>query len=219
MIVNKILHDLAEKTNAVSFILYKDINSSDLDIYIVCKTGTPSFTSYLVDGRWIEVFIDDESTVDRKIENSDEIAINFLRTFEFYSGDINKMEFYRMRAIEKAECFSISQDRRLLIQYRIHTLYTKLVGDKESDRLIKCAMVYPLAQLILINNCIIPESPKEWVNQIRKISNNPLKELFFLLMEDMISNEGLEELVKYSLDGYKPFSISYNDTHNLTFIV
>ncbi|MGU9544576.1 hypothetical protein [Bacillus cereus] len=189
---------LAIKTNSVS-------DSSDIDIYCIVKDNVKSSLHFFYDNNkiWNEIFIDNVTDVKRKIENVDEICINFLCDFPLIYGKEESIYNIIKLAEKKKRNYEIPLKRKKIIEYRIKVSASKLLNkkynlSKEQRQFLLNTINYPLIQLIFDYYKIFPKSPKLWIEQFRE--NIPAKDYqdIKLLLNGEISDEVLEGvLAKY----------------------
>lgn len=147
-------------------------NSSDIDIY--CVTTGKSFVNFFYNDKheWVELFVDNIFDVYKKINNVDEIAINFIREFKFVFGDHKiYLELFNKTSL-LVENYHLPQHRKNLLKYRIKVLLSKYIKPDTINHLaqenfIINAISYPLIQLILEYYAIFPSSPKRWILQLQ----------------------------------------------------
>lgn len=177
---------------------YKKKNSSDVDIY--CVTTGRSFVNIFYDEKygWIEIFSDNINDVYKKIENVDEIAINFINEMDYIYGD--KSLFLELAAKIKIviENYQIPEKRKNIIKYRIKTLLSKYLNPDDATNLLQQKFIvnslsYPVLQLALEYYNIFPSSPKRWLSQLEfGIPKEDFKEI-----EDFLNNiDGLNTVKK-----------------------
>lgn len=147
-------------------------NTSDIDIYCITTGKSSAHLFYNESKVWIELFIDNLSDVHKKIENFDEIAINFIREMDFIYGDKDLFVELRAKTEQYALNYKIPEKRKNIIKYRIKVLLSKYLNpDKESteiqSKFILNSLTYPLIQLILEHYNIFPSSPKRWILQLK----------------------------------------------------
>lgn len=196
--------------------------SSDIDIY--CVTTGKSFVElfYNSESQWVELFVDNISDVNKKINNVDEIAINFIRELQFDFGD--KDEYLKLyektsRIIQK---YNLPTHRKNLLKYRIKVLLSKYVREDiknaDQDNLIINSMSYPLIQLVLEYHNIFPSSPKYWVLQLQ--NNLPPDE--FKTISRFLSHQCNKEEVVILCEKYAgnlgPIHIEKENNNDTTFL-
>lgn len=150
----------------------KASNSSDIDIYCITKGESSVQLFYNEKCEWVELFIDNISDVYKKIENVDEIAINFIRELKFVSG--NQKVYSELLAMTSAvvEDYRLPPYRRNLLKYRVKVLLSKYLKpeaelNQAQQYFILNAISYPLIQLVLEHYNIFPSSPKRWLLQLQ----------------------------------------------------
>lgn len=146
-------------------------NSSDVDIY--CVTTGKSFVECFYDEKhkWTELFVDNIFDVHKKIENVDEIAINFIRELKFAFGNYEAYSEMLQKATLRAENYSLPSYRKNLLKYRVKVLLSKYTNpdavNLAQQNFIINSISYPLIQLVLESNRIFPSSPKRWLLQLQ----------------------------------------------------
>ena len=147
-------------------------NSSDIDIYCITKGKSSVELFYNEKNEWVELFIDNILDVFKKIENVDEIAINFIRELKFVFGDQELYSNLLTKTSSVAESYQLPLDRRNLLKYRIKVLLSKYLKpeaevNQAQQHFILNAISYPLIQLVLEYHNILPSSPKRWLIQLQ----------------------------------------------------
>lgn len=202
---------------------HRNGDSDDIDIY--CITKGKSFVRLFKDvsGNWVEIFVDNISDVYKKIENQDEIAINFIYEMDFMYGDKDLYENLRIKAYEKIKNYSIPEKRKCLLRYRIKVLFSKYIFSKKmrdefQARFILNAINYPLVQLIMEANGIFPSSPKRWISQLKE----NLSSKDFLMVQTLINGtieyETLKELCQKYTQDLNLIEIDKSTNNETTFI-
>src|SRR5882724_2920607 len=87
-------------------------NSSDIDIYCVTTGKSSVELFYNEKHEWTELFIDNITDVYKKIENVDEIAINFIRELKFVAGNREVYSELLRRASAVAESYHLPPNRK-----------------------------------------------------------------------------------------------------------
>ncbi|MGN7765834.1 hypothetical protein [Paenibacillus sp. 22594] len=163
--------------SSVLFITSQHKDSYDIDIYCVVKAGHSSFHLFQdEDGRWIELFVDSKKGMLRKINNVDEICINFITEMNLIYGDRVYFDEIYNRAFDKKKSYKLPEERKVLIKYRIKVLASKLHSTPadNQEHFILNALTYPLIQLILDEYSIFPASPKKWIIQLKEALPLPI---------------------------------------------
>lgn len=151
----------------------KKSNSSDIDIYCITTEESSVHLFYNEENEWVEIFLDSISDVYKKIENIDEISINFIRELRLEFGD-NDL-YYKL--IAKTDIivgnYCLPSKRKNLLKYRVKVLLSKYINPEPEQSItqqhfILNAITYPLIQLILENYKIFPASPKLWIRQLQQ---------------------------------------------------
>lgn len=148
-------------------------DSRDLDLYVVQHDDLSSVEMYFDEnGRWVEIFFDSTRDLMEKIANVDEISINFICSLPFVWGDRRHYEQILEAAKKCKSDYNLPEQRRNLLRYRVHVLYSKYLGVSPSlkmERGFFCnAINYPLIQLIMDSYGVFPESPKLWMQQLKE---------------------------------------------------
>ena len=182
---------------------YQKKNSSDIDIY--CVTSGMSSVNIFYDKKygWVEVFSDNINDVYKKIENVDEIAINFINEMDYVYG--NKALLLELMAKTKTiiKNYQIPEKRKNIIKYRIKTLLSKYLNPDDETNLLQQkfivnSLAYPVLQLALEHYKIFPSSPKRWLSQLKsKIPRKDFKEI-----ECFLSNTNEPNIVKKICNKY-----------------
>ena len=202
----------------ISFILLNDQKSFDQDIYIVTKQNVSFFKLWKHDGTWYEVFVDSEKVLHNKIENYDEIILNFMSQFLFYYGDHERYQRIYEMAIKAKKNYVMSLIKRRKIQYRVKVLSSKMTGDALNDTFIISSMAYPIAQLLLEKAGIMQCSPKFWTEKIRENCDGEHYSLFEKLLLRQITGKELQTLIDYVCDDFEGIDLNYGEDNNSTFV-
>lgn len=178
-------------------------NTSDIDIHCI-TTGKSSVHLFKgADNVWTEIFIDHIDDVYKKIENVDEIAINFIRELDFIFGDKNLHDELFIKIEKHILNYKIPEKRKNIIKYRIKVLLSKYLNpisqnDRIQQRFVLNSMNYPLIQLVFDYYKVFPSSPKKWIQQLReKIPTSD-----FGNIERFIMGDADKTLVKSLCDKY-----------------
>lgn len=147
-------------------------DSSDLDIYCVTSAKSSVHIFKNENSVWTELFIDSLDDLNKKIENMDEIAMNFIHEMDFVYGDRILFNELNDKIGKRIRNYKIPEKRKNLIKYRIKVLLTKYLKPcknniETQNRFIINSLSYPLIQLVLEYHKIFPSSPKRWIVQIR----------------------------------------------------
>lgn len=154
-------------------------DSSDLDIYCVTSAKSSVHIFNNENSVWTELFIDSLDDLNKKIENMDEIAMNFIREMGLVYGDRALFDNLRSKIERCVTNYKIPEKRKNLIKYRIKVLLTKYLKPNKDNietqsKFIINSLSYPLIQLALEHYNIFPSSPKKWILQLK--NNIPTKE-------------------------------------------
>lgn len=197
----KIEENLDVINNSILFILQNKETSFDNDFYCVFSGNSPSKVLMFVDENhiWTEIFADNKNDLDHKLTQFDEIILNFLTQMVFVEGSIEDFNYYKRLALQKKENFIYPVDRIWKLKYRISTLYSKYqnyktVSNDLQSNFILNTLNYPLIQLILITNKIVPSSPKQWIGQLKEILNDKEFEIISSLILQTIQENELQFL-------------------------
>jgi hypothetical protein len=202
---------------------YQKKNSSDVDIY--CVTTGKSFVNIFYDKKygWVEIFSDNINDVYKKIENVDEIAINFINEMDYIYGDKSLLSELLTKTKMVIENYQIPERRKNIIKYRIKTLLSKYLNPDDTTNLLQQKFIvnslsYPILQLALEYYKIFPSSPKRWLSQLEsKIPKEDFKEI-----EDFLNNVDELNTVKKICTKYcgELDNISFDKSKNndITFI-
>lgn len=198
-------------------------NSSDIDIYCITN-GESSVQIFHNDKReWVELFIDNISDVYKKIENVDEIAINFIRELKFVSG--SQKIYSELLAMTSAivEDYRLPPNRINLLKYRVKVLLSKYLNpeaepNQAQQYFILNAISYPLIQLVLEHYNIFPSSPKRWLIQLKHdLPANEFELLSGFLAHQCDRSTVIALCEKYA-GGIDAISIKKAQDNNATFV-
>ena len=201
----------------------KTSNSSDINIYCV-TTGESSVQLFYNEKReWVELFIDNISDVYKKIENVDEIAINFIRELKFVSGNREVYSELLTRASDVAGSYRLPPNRKNLLKYRVKVLLSKYLKPEAElssaqEHFILNAISYPVIQLALEHHNIFPSSPKRWLIQLQHAL--PLNEFDLLskFLAHQCDRDAVITLCEKYADKPDPISIKKAKDNDLTFL-
>ncbi len=197
----KIEDNLNTQNDNVLFILQNKQTSFDNDYYCVFSGNSQSKVLMFADENhiWTEIFADNKNDLDYKLVQYDEIILNFLTQMVFVDGNIEDFNHYKRLALQKKENFIYPADRIWKLKYRISTLYSKYRNYKEvsndlQSNFILNTLNYPLVQLILITNKIVPTSPKQWISQLKEILDDKEFDIISSLVLQTIQENELQFL-------------------------
>lgn len=202
----------------LSFILLNNQHSFDQDIYIVTSEDISFFRLWQHEGIWYEVFVDSEKVLNNKLNNQDEIIINFMNQFTFYYGDTEKYQAAHVLAESALNNYCMSQMKKRKVQYRIKVLSSKMTGDVMNDSFVMSSMVYPIAQLLLDKAGVMQCSPKFWTRLIEEKCDAYYFSLFAKVLQSSASESELNELIHYVCDDFAGISITYDGDNDSTFV-
>ena len=193
----KIEDNLNTQNDSILFILQNKQTSFDKDYYCVFAGNSQSKVLMFndVNSIWNEIFVDNTNDLDHKLNNYDEIILNFLTQMVFVEGNIEDFEKYKSLALQKKQNFIYPDDRIWKLKYRISTLYSKYQNSKDvsnelQSRFILNTLNYPFIQIILIANKIVPASPKQWISQLKEIlDENEFDIISSLIYQTIQANE------------------------------
>ncbi|MEI6528592.1 MAG: hypothetical protein WCO10_02900 [bacterium] len=197
--------------------------SSDIDIYCITTAKSAIYLFSNKDSVWIELFIDNIEDVYNKINNIDEIAINFIREMDFVYGDKSLFEALRTRTEKIVSNYKIPERRKNIIKYRIKVLFSKYLScdrnkNETQRKFIINSLSYPLIQLVLEYYNIFPSSPKKWIIQLKK--RIPRRD--FLDIQRLISGDAGKNLIIRLYDKYVGklgnIKLDKSKDNNLTFL-
>lgn len=199
----------------------KKAHSSDVDIYCVTN-GKSSVELFYDKSTWTEIFIDNIIDVYKKIENMDEIAINFLCELPFVYGDRVLYTGLRNKASLARENYHIPPKRKNILKYRIKVLLSKYINSGTKNEIQNTftinALSYPLVQLILEHNNIFPSSPKRWIIQLQeKLPQNEFKPIKRFILHQSSRSEIINICEKYIKD-IDPIHIEKDKDNDITFL-
>jgi hypothetical protein len=203
----------------LKYLIFKDIGSTDLDIYAVTDGGPSHVHIFQMDERWVDVFIDNEETLIRKMNNADEIIINFVRTFQLSFGDSKKWNEIVKTAINLANSWEPSSIRKMKVMYRINTLASKFSNNLVNNQFILSSLCYHITYLILAEKKCIPESPKIWTKQVKTCISYSDWILYEHLLDGTITKNELDSFISKLLKKFKGFDVHYSYNLDTTFIV
>lgn len=198
--------------------------SSDIDIYCITKNTSSSIHMfYDQDGVWNELFVDNIADTYNKLQNVDEIIVNFLLDMDFIYGNKLKYETLQKEAERVKNKYKLPQKRKDVVRYRIKVLSSKYFNpikpvDSLQQHFLLNSLNYYLVQLILENYHIFPSSPKKWILQLKE--KLPKQDLDVLenLIKGQISSRKLKQLVnRYTMD-LKTIDIDKSKDNKITFI-
>lgn len=224
MIRKKIGDSLEDSRDTILFILQNPQKSFDNDYYCVFKGDSSSKVIMFSDENkvWNEIFIDNESDLNYKLDNFDEIIINFLSQMAFVDGDIEAFDRYKKIALSKKNNYVYPPDRIWTLKYRISTLFSKYKNyiensDELQSKFILNSLNYPLFLLILVSNKITPDSPKNWIKQLKEIVGTEEFKIMSSIVKQSVELGDLQILInKYVGDIDDKLLLSKNKS--LTFI-
>lgn len=198
--------------------------SSDIDLYCI-TTKAPSAVHLFHNeaGVWTELFIDTLDDVYKKINNVDEIAINFIRELEFISGDRQLYTKLLEKTHPIVSRYLLPRHRKNLLKYRAKVLFSKYLYNNSNiaevqKNFILNALSYPLVQLIMEYHGIFPSSPKRWLEQLKDC----LSEADFALVRRFLSHESDHSEICLLYEKYAgnltEIHIEKDGENNLTFL-
>lgn len=147
-------------------------NTSDVDVYCVSRDTSEVHIFNHEKLGWVELFIDSENDMQAKLDNNDEITVNFLREMPYVFGSKRLHSRYESLAKEASSNYSISAHRKNVIVYRCKVLLSKYlhpdqVVSIEQLHFLVNSLSYPVIQLVMLHHRIYPSSPKRWITQIK----------------------------------------------------
>ena len=201
----------------------KTSNSSDIDIYCVTTGESSVQLFYNENHEWVELFIDNISDVYKKIENIDEIAINFIRELKFISGNQEVYSELLTKTSVVVDNYYLPPDRKNLLKYRVKVLLSKYLKPEpelslEQQYFILNAISYPLIQLVLEHHRIFPSSPKRWLIQLQHAL--PVNEFDMLnkFLTHQCNRDAVITLCDKYADKIDPISIKKVGNNDTTFL-
>lgn len=186
--------------------------SADIDIYCVTSGGTSSVHLFAGEDVWIELFVDVIDDLRLKLENCDEIAVNFLHELSFVSGDRKLHAALRAETAALRHTYRLPPHRQNLLKYRIAVLLSKYRACDEEDlpsqaHLLLNAMSFPLIQLALERHGLFPGSPKIWLAQLREAIPPPDFDALERFLAHRTSAAEVERLCETYAGGLEPIHI------------
>jgi hypothetical protein len=197
-------------------------NSSDIDIY--CITTGKSFIECFYDEnhQWVELFVDNIFDVNKKIENMDEIAINFIRELNFCFGSKEIYSDFALKASLATENYALPPQRKDIIKYRVKVLLSKLLNPVSESlvqhNFIINSLSYPLIQLIFESNKIFPSSPKRWIQQLHEVLPESDFETLERFINQQINDKEITDLCEKYAGNLNSISLMKESNNNLTFL-
>lgn len=198
--------------------------SSDIDVYCVTKKAKSSVhLFYDRSGIWNEFFIDNIKDTKTKLQNKDEIAINFLLEMNFVIGDKKIYNALKSKAQSLKSNYTLPNNRSRIIKYRVKVLSTKFLNpikpiDEIQQRFILNSLSYPIIQLALAKYHILPSSPKMWILQLKKYIPEEKYEELILLIEGKCSVKLLKKLIDEYVGDIPEIHIDKSVDNNTTFL-
>lgn len=204
MIIEKVI-SIVGKESILAIKTNSGLNSSDIDVYCIVKDHVKSSLHLFYDSNkiWNEIFIDNISDVKRKIENVDEICINFLCEFPLIYGKEEDISHMIKLAEQKKYNYEIPLKRKKVMEYRIKVSASKLLNEEytlstEQRQFLLNTMNYPFIQLIFDHYKIFPKSPKLWVEQLKEnLSTKDYQDIKLLLIGEITDTSLKKLLTKY----------------------
>lgn len=198
-------------------------NTSDIDIYCITTGKSSVQLFYNEEHEWVELFIDSIADVYKKIENVDEIAINFIRELKFVAGNREIYSELLERTFVVAESYQLPPNRKNLLKYRIKTLLSKyLRPDAELNvaqhHFILNAISYPLIQLVLEHHNIFPSSPKRWLVQLQHAISGEEFDMLSGFLAHRCDRDAVIALCEKYGGEPDPISISKANDNDVTFL-
>lgn len=220
----KIKESLDETRDTLLFILQNNQKSFDNDFYCVFRGDSSSKTLMFSDESKVcnEIFIDNELDLNYKLDNYDEIIINFLSQMTFIEGDIEIFNKYKEIAVFKKNNFDYPPERIWALKYRISTLFSKYKNyiessDELQSKFILNSLNYPLFLLILVSNQTTPDSPKKWIDQIKQKVDTDEFKIISSIIQQSVYLKDLQMLIdKYV--GALDDKLIFKKSNSLTFI-
>ena len=198
-------------------------DSDDIDIYCVTKYRSSVHLFYNEENVWTELFVDRLEDALAKIENMDEIAINFIQEMEFLYGDRELFGQLKFKAEQSVLSYSIPDDRKNIIKYRIKVLLSKYLNPNKKNteiqnRFIVNSLTYPLIQLILEHHGIFPSSPKKWMLQLESaLDKKEFNEISRFISGELDSQSVLNLCSKY-VGVLSAINLDKSENNDTTFI-
>lgn len=223
-IYKKIIEHLDESRDNILFILQNTEKSIDNDYYCLFRgSGLSKVLMFNDENKvWNEIFMDNESDLNYKLDNFDEIIINFLSQMTYIEGDIEAFNMYKKIALSKKNNYTYPPDRIWILKYRISTLFSKYKNyidssDEFQSKFILNSLNYPILLLLLISNKVTPDSPKKWISQLQKsIDKEEFKVLLSIVNQSVHLNDLQILIDKYV--GTLDDNIIINRNKSLTFL-
>lgn len=164
----------------ILFAIAQDLKrSSDLDVYCVVKNPYQSRVRiYKKNNIRVEIFLDSQNDLIQKIQNRDEIAAGFLKTFSLVRG-LGDARYLSHAKKMLPKRYQLPHTRRSLLQYRIQVINSKYKYSKSSlsrDFFRGQLMPY-LVLATLERHGVWPESPKNWIQQLQGLNYIDAKKL------------------------------------------
>lgn len=201
----------------------KTSNSSDIDIYCVTRGKSSVQLFYNEKREWVELFIDNISDVYKKIENVDEIAINFIRELKFVSGSREVYSELLARTSVVVGSYHLPPTRKNLLKYRVKVLLSKYLKPEAElssaqEHFILNAITYPIIQLVLEHHNIFPSSPNRWLIQLQHAL--PINEFDLLskFLAHQCDRDAVITLCEKYADKPDPISIKKAKDNDLTLL-
>lgn len=198
--------------------------SSDIDVYCVTKKAKSSVhLFYDRNGIWNEFFIDNIKDIKAKLENKDEIAINFLLEMDFIIGDKKIYNILKTKAQSLKSNYRLPNNRSRIIKYRVKILSTKFFNpikpiDEIQQRFILNSLSYPIIQLALVKYHILPSSPKMWILQLKKDMPKEKYGELTLLIQGKCSDKLLKNLIDEYAGDISEIHIDKSVDNDTTFL-
>lgn len=186
--------------------------SSDTDIYCVCKSGTRAQVHIYKKGlEWVEIFIDPWEDMVAKIKNADEITVSFITRMNFMDGVGRKKYLDDAKKLVKKK-YKLPSERKKLLQYRVKTLASKYFSARnhEMANFFQGQIQPHLIILIFEKYGVWPDSPKKWAKQLELIGK-PESKLMLGILRGSAKADGLINKLTRTFSGITKFKDKRNN--------
>ncbi len=222
--LTKIIQNYVDLNDVIFVTSNNKKNSSDYDIYIIVQSKVKSSVHiFYMDNELYEIFIDNSIDLSTKIDNYDEIAINFLIELPFIYGDQKRYNEFKELAVKKIQNYKLPEDKKNKIRYRVKVISSKLFNPDnnstyEQSIFLRNSLTYPLIQLILDYHSIFPSSPKRWIKQIKeKVKPDEYMEIS-ILFDSEVDIQQLKKLIEKYSGKLLPINMDKSAENSTTFI-
>jgi hypothetical protein len=182
----------------------------DLDIYCVVNSGKSRTYCFFEGNQWIEVFIDHIQNTEYKVLTTDILGINFITMLPYQFG--NKETYLEIfdKAIMKKVEFTLNEIDISLFTYRVRITQAKIHSsdDDFTRRMLFANIINPLIQIIMEKYNVFPESPKNWLRNLKSAMGSKFDEIL-ILFDGKYDFQKIDVLIDKYCQNMLPIELAY----------